>query len=36
VLLESNLILCNGFNLRTSQEAVYEEKIQITLKMSNR
>jgi hypothetical protein len=28
-LLESNLILCNGFNLRTSQEAIQEEKVQI-------
>ena len=29
VLLESNLILCNGFKLRTSQEALQEKKVQI-------
>ena len=27
--LESNLILCNGFKLRTSQEVIKEEKVQI-------
>jgi hypothetical protein len=29
VLLESKLILCNGFKLCTSQEALQEEKVQI-------
>ena len=29
VLLESNLILCNGFKLRTSKEVIQEEKVQI-------
>ena len=29
VLLKSNLILCNGFKLRTSQEVIQEEKVQI-------
>ena len=28
-MVESNLILCNGFKLRTSQEALQEEKGQI-------
>ena len=29
VLFWSNLILCNGFNLRQNQEVIQEEKIQI-------
>ena len=29
VLLYYKVILCNGFNLRTSQEAIQEKKVQI-------